>query len=151
MEPSQVDTFFSSKFEDKFGFNLKKEQSELISKILNGKNTLGIFPTGFGKSLCFYVLPKLFDEIREEGNICLVLSPLRSLMIDQVVAANKYGIPAAAVMKDEMDDNTIRGSYEFNCYILNYHLIFTGDRMKFEKKIRSEDLNIVGKKAGLKT
>jgi hypothetical protein len=45
MDPSQVNSFFETKIKDRFGFGLKKEQCKLISQILNGKNSLGIFPT----------------------------------------------------------------------------------------------------------
>jgi superfamily II DNA helicase RecQ len=46
------------------GLWFKKEQCKLISQILNGKNSLGIFPNGFGKRVCFYLLPLLFNEIK---------------------------------------------------------------------------------------
>jgi ATP-dependent DNA helicase RecQ len=60
----------------------------------NGKNSIGIFPTGFGKSVCFYLLPLLFNEIKGDGHICLVISPLKPLMVDQIQKANLYNIQA---------------------------------------------------------
>ena len=100
---------FWNKIKDRFGFGLKKEQCKLISQILNGKNSLGIFPTG---SVSFYVLPLLFNEIKGDGHICLVISPLKSLMIDQIEKANLYNIQAAGIMsKEEMNINTITGFY----------------------------------------
>jgi superfamily II DNA helicase RecQ len=67
---------------------------------------------GFGKSVCFYLLPLLFNEIKGDGHICLVISPLKSLMIDQIQKANLYNIQAADIMsKEEMDINTITGFY----------------------------------------
>lgn len=112
MDPSQVNSFFETKIKIRFGFGLKKEQCKLISQISNGKNSIGIFPTGFGKSVCFYLLPLLFNEIKGDGHICLVISPLKSLMIDQIQKANLYNIQAADIMsKEEMDINTITGFY----------------------------------------
>ena len=102
-----MNSFFVSKLKDIFGFGLKEEQSKLIS---HRKNALGIFPTGFGNSLCFYLLPLLFDEIKGDGHICLVISPLKSLMIDQIAKDNFYNIQAAGIMsKEVMDINTITG------------------------------------------
>jgi hypothetical protein len=46
MDPSQVNSFFETKIKNRFGFGLKKEQCKLISQISNGKNSIGIFPTG---------------------------------------------------------------------------------------------------------
>jgi hypothetical protein len=68
----------------------------------------------------FYLLPLLFNEIKGDGHICLVISPLKSLMIDQIEKANLYNIQAAGIMsKEEMDINTITG---FNTLVL-YTLI----------------------------
>ena len=55
MDPSQVNSFFESKLKDRFDFGLKEEQSKLISQILQGKNSLWIFPTEFGKSVFLFV------------------------------------------------------------------------------------------------
>ena len=56
---------------------LKKEQKQIITAVLNGKDTLCILPTGFGKSLC-YVLPHMLTK----RNVVIV-SPLVSLIRDQ--------------------------------------------------------------------
>ena len=70
-----------------FGYDsLRKGQSELIEGILQGKDVLGIMPTGAGKSLC-YQLPALMLE-----GTTIVVSPLISLMSDQVKALNQAGV-----------------------------------------------------------
>lgn len=73
-----------------FGYDTYREgQETVIDSILSGRDVLGIMPTGAGKSVC-YQIPALMLS-----GITLVISPLISLMQDQVAALNQVGIHAA--------------------------------------------------------
>ena len=75
-----------------FGYDsFRPGQDELVQAILSGRDTLGIMPTGAGKSICYQV-PALALP-----GLTLVVSPLISLMKDQVGALNEAGVPAACI------------------------------------------------------
>ncbi len=75
-----------------FGYDeFRPGQNDLINEILKGNDVLGIMPTGAGKSICFQV-PAIMNE-----GITLVVSPLISLMQDQVKTLNSVGIRAAYI------------------------------------------------------
>lgn len=71
--------------------HFREGQSEIIDALLVGRDAFGVMPTGSGKSICYQV-PALMRE-----GIALVVSPLISLMKDQVMALKASGIPAAYI------------------------------------------------------
>lgn len=89
-----------------FGYDsLREGQEELIDSILRGQDVLGIMPTGAGKSLCYQIPALMFS------GITLVISPLISLMIDQVKALNQAGIHAAYI-NSSLSENQIARALE---------------------------------------
>ena len=83
-----------------FGYDsFRPGQSRLVDAILAGRDVLGVMPTGAGKSVCYQIPATLLP------GVTIVISPLISLMRDQVDALNDAGIPAAYV-------NTTQGGDE---------------------------------------
>lgn len=95
---------------DNFGFKtFRSGQKEVISRVINGENVLAVMPTGGGKSLC-YQIPALV-----KSGVTLVVSPLISLMRDQVDALRQNGIAAAAInstIPQEEVNPILRQAYE---------------------------------------
>ncbi len=75
-----------------FGFaDFRPSQRDVVRAVLSGRDTLAVLPTGAGKSACFQVPALLLD------GVTIVVSPLISLMTDQVAACQRRGIAAAAL------------------------------------------------------
>tara|TARA_R110000787_G_scaffold86285_12_gene184144 strand:- start:22784 stop:24682 length:1899 start_codon:yes stop_codon:yes gene_type:complete len=90
------------------------KQEEIITTILNGRDTVALLPTGGGKSVCFQI-----PALAKEG-ICIVISPLVALMTDQVNSLKKKGIKALSIPGgisyqdlNALLDNAIYGNYKF--------------------------------------
>ena len=87
-----------------FGFDsFRGVQADVVGRVMAGKHTLAVMPTGAGKSLC-YQLPALARE-----GTALVISPLIALMHDQIRSAEAIGIRAASLTSaDSNRDETVR-------------------------------------------
>ena len=72
---------------------LKPQQEEIITEYVLGKDVFVSLPTGFGKSICYGCLPIVFDILRglDEKSIALIITPLISLMTDQVSSFTSKG------------------------------------------------------------
>lgn len=103
MTPEQV-------LKDNFGFKeFRSGQKTVISRVMAGENVLAVMPTGGGKSLC-YQIPALVNS-----GVTLVVSPLISLMKDQVDSLRQNGIAAAAInstIPQEEVNPILRQAYE---------------------------------------
>ena len=81
---------------------IKEKQSEAIKSIYEGKDVFTWLPTGYGKSLRYQLFLFLFDfqlgrtrAIATERSVALVISPLVSLMVDQVCSLQAHGVCVA--------------------------------------------------------
>ena len=97
--------------------SIKPEQERVITEFVSGKDVFVCLPTGFGKSLCFTALPIVFDLIKSpsDPSKVVVISPLNSLMSDQVISCESKGIEAIRVCADEdckqHYDSVVNGYY----------------------------------------
>jgi ATP-dependent DNA helicase RecQ len=122
---------------DHWGYiSFRPMQEEIIQSVLEGKDTLGLMPTGGGKSLTFQV-PALAME-----GICIVITPLIALMRDQVENLKKKQIKALAIhsglTRDEIDialNNCLYGDYKF--------LYLSPERLATEIfRVRVQEMNV---------
>ena len=114
-------------------------QLEIIESVARGNDTLGLMPTGGGKSVTFQVF-----SLSREG-ICIVITPLIALMKDQVENLNKKGIKALAIhsgmsgMEIQITiDNAVWGDYKF--------LYISPERLNSEhfiERLKQMDVNLI--------
>jgi ATP-dependent DNA helicase RecQ len=114
-------------------------QEDIITSIGQGKDTLGLMPTGGGKSITFQV-----PALAQEG-ICLVVTPLIALMKDQVQNLRSRGIKALAVYSG-MTRQEIIVALE-NCIFGNYKFLYISperlDTEIFRAKLRSMNVSMI--------
>lgn len=123
-----------------FGYDsFRAGQADVIGNVLRGEDTLCVMPTGGGKSVCYQV-----PALVQKGTV-LVISPLISLMKDQVDALHEAGIAAAFINSTMSNDDyqetmekTIRGEYNL-LYIAPERL----DSPSFTNRLQLMDVPIV--------
>lgn len=96
--------------------SFRTPQEEIITSVLNKKNTIALLPTGGGKSICFQVPALLMD------GICIVISPMVSLIKDQVDSLQEKGIKAATIYAGTSQDEiiTLFDNIKFGGYTFLY-------------------------------
>ena len=96
---------------------LKDKQKEAIESFASGKDVFVALPTGYGKSLCYQVLPILFDALRGHPtptSIIVVVTPLTSIVKDQVSKLEDKQLPAVHVTSavgESAEDAILEGKY----------------------------------------
>ena len=114
-------------------------QEDIIRSVGEGKDTLGLMPTGGGKSITFQV-----PALAQEG-LCLVITPLIALMKDQVRNLRERGIKATAVYSG-MTREEILIALE-NCIFGNYKFLYISpERLGteiFQIKLRSMHVSLI--------
>ncbi len=125
---------------EKFGYDtFKYPQDYIIDRVLEGKDVIGVLPTGFGKSIIFQVLSLLLE------GVSIVVSPLIALMEDQLSTLKKKNIPAAILnsnltyeRQEQIYKNLIKNQYKL-LYVSPERL----ENMRFMKYIRSCTVSMV--------
>lgn len=88
------------------GFTLREKQMETICTFIKGHDVFCCLSTGFGKSLCYAILPKVFDRLNEVPtgqSLVICVSPLTALMMDQKEKLMKMGITAEFISEIHQD------------------------------------------------
>lgn len=119
--------------------NFRSIQEDIIRSIGEGRDTLGLMPTGGGKSITFQV-----PALAQEG-LCLVITPLIALMKDQVRNLRERGIKATAIYSG-MTREEIVIALE-NCIFGNYKFLYVSperlDTEIFQIKLRSMHVSLI--------
>ena len=85
-----------------FGITLKHQQREAITLFLKGKDVFCCLPIGYGKSMCYSLLPRVFNRYRclPGTSIVICISPLVALMVDQKEKFTSMGIKAEFISEN---------------------------------------------------
>ena len=102
--------------------DLTEEQREAVTHFVSGQDVFISLPTGAGKSLCYALLPFVFDflcasdkpDSRLHHSIVMVVSPLKSLMEDQVAKFSSRGMKCASIGSDDLrtKEGILAGDYQ---------------------------------------
>ena len=125
-----------------WNINLKPKQAQCLEAIYLGRDTIGVLPTGYGKSIIFHLLPGMFfDKINSRAArsssasiinpVVVVVCPLNSLISDQIRRSNEGKVKAVVLnMKrsNNSDDDFELDSTQTNSLLLKeakYDIVFT--------------------------
>ena len=114
-------------------------QESIVDSVVNGNDTLALLPTGGGKSICFQVPAMAMD------GICVVITPLISLMKDQVQHLKKIGITAAAIFSG-MHHNEIETIYNQAAFGMLKFLYVSPERLMtdaFIEALKKMNVNLL--------
>lgn len=114
-------------------------QENIVDAVVNGNDTLALLPTGGGKSICFQVPAMAMD------GICIVITPLISLMKDQVMHLKKIGIAAAAIFSG-MHHNEIEIIYNQAAFGMLKFLYVSPERLMtdaFIEALKKMNVNMI--------
>ena len=93
----------------KLGYSdLRQKQREAVTEFVAGKDVFVSLPTGSGKSLCFFILPLLYDILRGNTSpqcIVLVVSPLIALMKDQVSSLSEKKVESVYITQGSRSED----------------------------------------------
>ncbi|OJG68823.1 RecQ family ATP-dependent DNA helicase [Enterococcus moraviensis] len=116
--------------QEKFGFtSFKPGQKEVIEQLLNNQDTLAVLPTGTGKSLCYQFVGQLI-----EGTV-IIVSPLLSLMEDQVIQLQKKGVTGVIALNSSL--NFFEKHYVLN-HFEKYNYILISPETLMQKEVRTK-------------
>lgn len=119
--------------------SFRNQQEKIIESVLDKKDTIALLPTGGGKSIC-YQIPALLNE-----GLCLVVSPLISLMKDQVESLNKKGIKAIG-FQSNINSNEIIALFDNIKYGNIKFLYISPERLQSDiilQKLKEINLNLI--------
>lgn len=107
--------------------SLKREQVDAVKKLARKKDVFIWFPTGFGKSICYQLLPFVFNSLLcktnaplVEQSVVLVVSPLIFLMVDQVNSLRRRSVSAAILSSNKGIDQSLKADVSAGRYRLLY-------------------------------
>ena len=109
---------------------LKPEQRRALKGFVEGRDVFVSLPTGYGKSLCYALLPFVFDlkrKLKEKTSIVMIVSPLVALMKDQASAFTEKGVSAGYISDKESIDKETRRKVLYG----EYQLVFISPEALF--------------------
>ena len=102
----------------KLGYmDLKDEQLAAVTAFVEGNDVFVSLPTGYGKSLCYYCLPSVFDALNcqsEPWSVVIVVSPLTALMNDQIESLTRKNVTSVVARGDDeyIKSGIVEGHYQ---------------------------------------